>query len=810
MKLSKNQIKYDIESKLQRLYAADIASATDFQVFMTLGTLIRDYASRGWIDTNKMYQKYEEKQVYYFSIEYLLGKMLKANLLNLGLLDVCSEALDELGFNIDKVEACEPEPGLGNGGLGRLAACFLDSMASLAIPGHGCGIRYRYGLFEQKFIDGYQMEIPENWLRDGNVWEIRKPDKSVIVKFKGEIDLINEHGKIKAVHKNFEPVLAVPYDTPIIGYENNTVNNLRLFSSEIPTKDFDLASISQGDFKKALDYKYSVESISQVLYPDDSSEEGKTLRLKQEYFMVSAGIQTIIKRYEKLCLPIENFSDKVAIHINDTHPSLCIAELMRILLDEYGLDWESAWHITTATMSYTNHTILSEALEKWSADLLRTLLPRIYMIIEEINRRFCARLMLLYPEDQNRINNMAIIGDGQVRMANLAIVGSQSVNGVAKLHTDILKTQELKNFFQLYPDRFNNKTNGITHRRWLMLSNPALSSFIDDTIGDIWRRVPTDLIKLTDHKNDQKFRENIRNIKRENKVRLAKIILEKNNIVIDPDSIFDVQIKRLHAYKRQLMNALYILSLYHKILDEPDFDMHPRTFIFGAKAAPGYYLAKKIIKFINSIANMINNDPRVKNRIKVVFMENYSVTLAQAIIPAADVSEQISTASKEASGTGNMKLMMNGAITLATMDGANVEIFNEVGKENIVIFGLTSQEVINYQKNGGYSSVDIYHRNHKLKRVVDDLINGFIPDFDTEDGIEIYHHLITYNDSFFVLKDFAAYSKAQKKIDTLYRDKETWDKMSIRNIASSGQFTSDKTVSSYAHGIWNARLGEHF
>ena len=810
MYLTKEQVKKDIEAKILSLFAVDITDATGQQVFVALGNLIRDYCARGWVDTNKTYEKYKEKQVYYFSIEFLLGKMLKANLLNLGILDVCDDAITEMGFDLDEIQSYEPEPGLGNGGLGRLAACFLDSMAALAIPGHGCGIRYKYGLFEQKFIDGYQVEVPENWLREGNVWEVRKPDKAVLVKFKGELEIKEEEGRFKVTHKNYEPVLAVPYDTPVIGFDNNTVNNLRLFSAEMPSHDFDLAQISHGDYKKALDYKYSVESISQVLYPDDSSEEGKALRLKQEYFMVSAGVQSIIRRYKKLNLPIEEFNEKVSIHINDTHPALCIPELMRILLDEYYLSWDKAWEITTLTMSYTNHTILSEALETWSADLMRNLLPRIYMIIEEINRRFCEQLIKLNPDNQEKINAMAIIAHSSVRMANLAIVGSHSTNGVAKLHTEILKNRELNNFYQMYPARFNNKTNGITHRRWLMLANPNLSNLVTETIGDIWKRVPTDLIKLKEYNEDSAFLSKIEQIKYDNKVKLADVILKNNDIIVDPSSIFDVQVKRLHAYKRQLMNALHILHLYHRIIEDSSFDMHPRTFIFGAKAAPGYYLAKKIIKFINSIANMINNDPRVKGRLKVVFMENYSVTLAQSIIPAADVSEQISTASKEASGTGNMKFMMNGAVTLATMDGANVEIFNEVGNDNIVIFGLTAKEVLSHEMNHDYKSVDIYHRDYAIRRVIDDLINGFIPGFSVDDGLDIYHHLITHNDSFFVLRDFKEYSLAHQKIDSLYKKKDTWNKMCVDNIASSGQFTSDRTITSYANGIWSTRIGEHF
>lgn len=811
MNFSKEQIKQDIETKLLSLFAVDVSEATNNQVFIAIGTLIREYAAKKWVDTNKSYSKYQEKQVYYFSIEFLLGKLLKSNLLNMGILETCSEALEEMGFDLEEVAKAEPEPGLGNGGLGRLAACFMDSMASLGIAGHGCGIRYRYGLFQQKFVNGNQVEIPEMWLKDGNVWEVKKPEKAVLVKFNGRLDIKNILGTMVVQHKDYLPVLAVPYDTPMIGFENNTVNNLRLFSAEMPPEEeFDIAAVSQGDYKSAMDYKYSVESISQVLYPDDSKEEGKILRLKQEYFMVSAGIQTIVRRYKKMNLPMIYFADKIAIHINDTHPALCIPELMRILIDEEGIGWNKAWELTRATMSYTNHTILSEALERWPAHMMSVLLPRVYMIIEEINRRFCEMLIRLYPGQDEKIREMAIIADGQVKMANLAIVGSHSVNGVAKLHTEILKSQELRDFYELYPEKFNNKTNGITHRRWLMISNPKLAALISSTIGNIWRRVPTDLINLNEHAHKKEFQQAVMQVKRANKERLAALIWEVEGIQIDPDSIFDVQVKRLHAYKRQLLNALHVLYLYYRLLEDKDFEMVPRTFIFGAKAAPGYYLAKKIIKFINSIGDLINGDERIKGRIKVVFVENYSVSLAEQIIPAADVSEQISTASKEASGTGNMKFMMNGAITLATMDGANVEMYNELGEDNIIIFGLRSNEVLSFYQNGGYSSVELYHKDHRIKKVVDALVNGSIPNFDIDDGREIYHHLITYNDPYFVLKDFDDYVRAQEKINELYQDRERWAKMAIANIASSGQFTSDKTISQYASGIWSARIGEHF
>jgi starch phosphorylase len=738
-------------------------------------------------------------------MEFLLGRLLGDALLNIGIRDVCNEALSDLNIDLDELENLEQDQGLGNGGLGRLAACFLDSMASLNIPGNGCGIRYKYGFFEQKIIDGKQVEVSDDWLKEGNVWEKRKAEKAEIVKFGGEIKVSEINGHLNFTHINFEPVLAVPYDTPIVGYENQIANTLRLWSAEAVSNEFDFSSFNRGDFLKAIEYKNSVESISQVLYPEDSFYEGKMLRLKQQYFFVSAGVQSIMRHLKKHGKDIELLDEKVAIHINDTHPTLAIPELMRILVDEEGVEWDTAWRITTNAISYTNHTILAEALEKWPVDMFKKLLPRIYMIVEEINRRYCDELCVKYPGNWDKINRMSIIGDNKVKMAHLAIVGSHSVNGVAKLHTEILKKKEMKDFYYLYPNKFNNKTNGITHRRWLLKSNPELTKLIKDTIGDSFIRHPIDLKNFERHLHDEVVLKQLEKIKKFNKEKLANIILNNDNISIDTNSIFDVQVKRIHAYKRQILNCLRIMDLYNKLIDNPSFDIVPRTFIFGGKAAPGYYLAKNTIELINSIANKINNDPRINGKIKVVFIQNYRVSLAEQIIPGTDVSEQISTTTKEASGTSNMKFMMNGAITVATLDGANIEIKDEVTDENIVIFGLNADEVLNYYQNGGYKSIDIYNNDQRVKRVIGDLVNGKYHS-DKEKFRSIYENLITYNDEFFVLQDFDSYLKAQDKIDTLYRDTNKWQRMCGVNIAHSGIFSSDRTIEEYATGIWGSEV----
>ena len=801
----KESFKEAYENKYKDLHGEEIEEGNNQQKYEALGRLIRDYVIRLWMKTNKKYNKTGEKQIYYFSMEFLLGRLLGDMLLNLGIIDVCKEALAELNINLEDLEQYEQDQGLGNGGLGRLAACFLDSMASLNIAGHGCGIRYKYGFFEQKIIDGKQVEVSDNWLREGNVWERRKPDKAEIVKFGGEVQIIEDEDRLVIKHINYEPVLAVPYDTPIVGYKNDVANTLRLWSAETVSNEFDYSSFSRGEFLKALEYKNSVEAISQVLYPDDSFYEGKILRLKQQYFFVSAGIQSIIRHFKKHGGKISTFDEKISIHINDTHPTLAIPELMRILLDEEGLGWEEAWRITTNTISYTNHTILAEALEKWPIDMFKKLLPRIYMLIEEINKRYCKELWNKYIGQWDKISRMAIIGDGQIRMATLAVVGSHSVNGVAKLHTEILKKEEMSDLYYLYPNKFNNKTNGITHRRWLLKSNPKLTELLVETIGDSFIKHPTDLISFEKYVHDKNIQEKLAEIKHLNKIRLADKIYKTKGIVIDPNSIFDVQIKRIHAYKRQTLNCLRIMDLYNQLCENPNLDINPRTFIFAGKAAPAYYLAKSIIELINAIAETINNDKRINKILKVIFLENYSVSLAEDIIPATDLSEQISTTTKEASGTSNMKFMMNGAVTIATLDGANIEIKDEVGENNIIIFGLTARQVLNYMQCGGYSAIDTCKKDERLNRVVSDLISGRY----CKDKLRfksIYENLISYNDEFFVLKDFKSYIKSQDKVNLLYNNIYKWQEMCGINIAHSGVFSSDRTIKEYATGIWGSEL----
>lgn len=805
LSIDKNSFKRDYNNKFVQLHGKELKEGSNQQKYEALGSLVRDYVISTWMDTNKKYNQTGEKQVYYFSMEFLLGRLLGDFLLNLGIRDICKEALDELNIDLEKIENLEHDQGLGNGGLGRLAACFLDSMASLNIAGHGCGIRYKYGFFEQKIVDCQQVEVSDNWLREVNVWEIKKQDKVEIVKFGGSIVSDYVNGKLTFTHVNYEPVLAVPYDTPIVGYENEVVNTLRLWSAEPVSNEFDFSSFSRGDFLKAISYKNSVEAISLVLYPEDSFYEGKMLRLKQQYFFVSAGIQSIVRHYKKHKGDIKLLDEKIAIHINDTHPTLAIPELMRILLDEEGLSWENAWRITQNTISYTNHTILAEALEKWPVDMFKNLLPRIYMIIEEINKRYCSELWNNYVGQWDKISRMSIIGDGYVRMANLAIVGSHSVNGVAKLHTDILKKKEMSDFYYLYPSKFNNKTNGITHRRWLIRSNPKLTNLLLDTIGESFIKHPTDLEKFSNYLNDSTVLQKLGEIKKDNKETLAKEILKSKGIIIDTNSIFDVQIKRIHAYKRQTLNCLRIMDLYNKLIENPNLDIIPRTFIFAGKAAPGYYLAKNTIELICRVAETINNDPRVRDKMKVVMLENYQVSLAEKIIPATDLSEQISTTTKEASGTSNMKFMMNGAITIATLDGANIEIKDEVGEDNIIIFGLNAEEVLNYHKYGGYSSWDVCNKDYRLQLVTNDLINGKYCK-DKERFRTIYENLLTYNDEFFVLKDFDSYIYAQERVNNLYIDKEKWQRMCGVNIAHSGIFSSDRTIKEYATGIWGSTV----
>ncbi len=781
----------------------NVEDGTLVDKYVVLASVLRDALSKSWVKTNNYYLNNLERQVYYFSLEFLTGKFLELNLLGLECEEVVKEGLHEMGIELEELIGCEPDAGLGNGGLGRLAACFLDSLAALGFPGHGTGIRYKYGLFKQKIVDGYQVELPDNWLRQSNPWEICKPDKSTVVKLYGTIRTEETPNGYKYIHENYLPVIAVPYDMPIVGADNNTVNTLRLWSAEVmPGQELDFASFSKGDYVRAVSDKYAIESISEVLYPDDSNYTNRLLRLKQQYFFVSAGLQSIVRRFNLKHCNTCRLDKLVAVHINDTHPALAVPELMRILMDEEGYGWDEAWEITTSTIAYTNHTILPEALETWPIELVKELLPRIYMIIEEIDRRFVSQAREDYEEDI--VSRVAILWDGVVRMANLAVVGSFSVNGVAQVHSELLKNVVMKDLYKLFPEKFNNKTNGITHRRWLIKANPDLAELICDTIGTKWKKCPTALEELAKHKDDTALHDKLHEIKRLDKERLAKYILEANNIKIDPDSIFDVQVKRIHAYKRQLLNALHIQHLYNRILNEPGYNFEPRTFIFAGKAAPSYHFAKSVIKYINELAAVINGDPRVKDRLKIVFLENYNVGLAELIFPASNISEQISTASKEASGTGNMKFMMNGAITIGTDDGANIEIRKYVGDSNFILFGLNVQEVINYYENGGYYSRDYYYNNPDIKLVIDQITNCMIfKHAPMEDFRSIVRTLIDYNDEYFVLKDFESYANAHSRADALYKAKDIWGSMSIVNMAMSAHFSSDNTIEQYASDIWN-------
>lgn len=792
MGLTVDLFKEEFEKTFEGLYAFDICEATPVQQYTALGSFVKFYCSDNWNRTNQKYFDNQVKQIYYFSMEFLPGRMLKSNLLNLGILNTVRNGLSEMGLDFDVISRAEADPALGNGGLGRLASCFMDSIASLGIPGNGNGIRYRYGLFQQKFVDGHQVELPENWLRNGNVWEIRKEHKAVIVRFGGNVWLKDDgKGQLKPVYEYTQNILAVPYDTGMIGYQNDVVNNLRLWNAEIPPEE--------EIHYHSLAAHEEVNQITEVLYPDDSNYEGQLLRLKQEYFFTSAGTQSIVRQYKKYQLPWRNFPDKVAIHINDTHPALCVPELMRILLDEELLDWDQAWEITKKTMSYTNHTILQEAMEKWPIHMVKQLLPRIYQVIEEINRRHIEKKLPLY--DECLTYRTAILSDGYVKMAHLAIIGSHSVNGVAKLHSNILKNETLHDFYEMYPAKFNNKTNGITQRRWLHLANEGLTKLIDEKIGTDWKNNPAELKMFKSYANDEHTLKQLERIKLENKRRLADYVLKEMDLEIDPAALFDVQIKRLHAYKRQLLNALHILDRYLRIKDDPKRLIQQRVFIFGAKAAPSYTYAKQIIKVINSIAELVNHDPDIGDKIKVVFIPNYGVSLAELIIPAAEISEQISLASKEASGTSNMKLMLNGALTMATLDGANVEIRDFVGENNLFLFGLNDQEVHQYSVDGSYHSKGIYDTNPRLQRVLNMLIDGSIPGIE-EEGRTIFQSLVDYNDEYFVLKDFDSYIEAQDKADRLYSNKPIWNQKSILNIAGSGPFSADYTVQRYAEEIW--------
>lgn len=808
---NKTQLKDDLKERFIQaahiMWGKEESDLTQNEVYQTLANVVRQYVSNNWIKTNKAYTDHQEKQMYYFSIEFLLGRIMKTNLINLDIKEACEEAFKELKLNVGDTLEEEPDAGLGNGGLGRLAACFIDSLAALSLPGHGCGIRYKYGLFEQRIIEKNQVEVPDHWLKNDFPWEYRKSDKTIDVKFNGVAYVARQpDGSLKAVHEKYTTVMAVPYDVPIVGYKNDTVNTLRLWNAEV-NKDFsDFGYLSKEEIEEKKEYARAVSSITKYLYPDDSSYEGKKLRLIQEYFFVSAGVQSIVRRFKKCGLPMSCFADKIAIHINDTHPATAVAELMRILIDEEHMEWNKAWKITLATMAYTNHTILPEALEKWPIDMFKALLPRIYMVIEEINQRLMDDVRRRYPGRDEYLQECSILQDGQVHMARLAVVGSHSVNGVAKIHSDILKSHTMKVFNEYYPGKFNNKTNGITHRRWLIGANPELAGLIDDVISPKWHKHPERLIDIKSHLDDKAFLKKLGSIKQQRKTDLANYVSQHYDLKLDPHSIFDVQIKRIHSYKRQLMNILHVMHVYNMLKANPKLDMMPHTFIFGGKAAPGYYIAKETIRLINTIAEIINNDESIDDKIKVVFMENYGVSLGEILFPAADVSEQISTASKEASGTGNMKFMMNGAITLGTLDGANVEIHEAVGDDHCVIFGLTAEEVLAYYANGKYSAWDEYQGNKDVKKVVDQLTSTdyFLPAH-SDTFQELYHYLFNSNDEFFVLKDFAAYAKGHQEIQDRYKNQDKWLVSSAVNIAHSGQFSSDRTINEYAQDIWKIK-----
>ena len=797
MELTKEQFLHDFKDILHEEQLIKVEDATSAELFQTLARTIRKYITPMWLERRNKLVEDKQKIAYYFSIEFLPGRMLETNLLNLGILDVVKEGFDELGIDFTAVKRAEHDMALGNGGLGRLAAAFMDSLATTGYPGFGNGIRYRYGLFKQKIVNGYQVELPDDWFGSlGNVWETRKDHDVVDVKIFGNVYLqANKEGRIVPVYENSQTLRAVPYDVPQIGFGNDVVNNLRLWDVEIP-EEYELEY-------PTIEARRKVQDITAILYPDDSSYEGKELRLIQEYFMTSAGLQTIIKSYRKQGLPLEQIHEKVSVHINDTHPAVAPAEFMRLLLDDCGLEWADAWNATVKTMSYTNHTILSEALEKWDAELFKNVLPRVYQIILEIDNRYVSD-MAARGIDPQVIENTRIVKDNQVHMAHIAIIGGHSVNGVAKLHTELLKEDTLRDFYAIYPEKFNNKTNGIIQRRWLQIADEPLSNEIDRLIGNGWRTNIHELRKLLDYKDDPQVLSQFYNVKQETKARLAAFIKESTGVEVSTEAIFDVQVKRLHAYKRQLLNLLHILKLYWDLKDNPDKDMVPRVFIFGAKAAPGYHFAKSVIKLINEVANLVNNDESLQGKLKVVFLENYRVSLAELIIPAADVSEQISLASKEASGTSNMKFMMTGAITLATLDGANIEIKDEVGDDNIVIFGMDKDEVYDHYARHDYYSRGVYESNLVVRRVVDSFVDRTIPNVRNE-GSEIYEALITHNDEYFLLEDFASYVATQEKIDQLYRDKEKWARMSLVNIATSDKFTSDDTIEQYAKEIWNLK-----
>ena len=799
----KETFKNSVKENVKMLYRKNLEDASQQEIYQAVCYAVKDVIIDNWLKTQKAMEEQDPKILYYMSMEFLMGRALGNNLINLTAYKQVQEALEEMGLNLNLLEDQERDPALGNGGLGRLAACFLDSLATLGYPAYGCGIRYKYGMFKQQIRDGYQVEVPDNWLKDGYPFELRRPEYAKEVKFGGyvRVEYDPATGRNNFIQEGYQSVRAVPYDMPIVGYGNHIVNTLRIWDAEA-INNFNLDSFDKGEYQKAVEQENLARTICEVLYPNDNHMAGKELRLKQQYFFISASVQRAIAKYKETHDDIRKFHEKVTFQLNDTHPTVAVAELMRILVDEEGLEWDEAWEITRKTCAYTNHTIMAEALEKWPIELFSRLLPRVYQIVEEINRRFVIEIQNKYPGDQEKIRKMAILYDGQVRMAHLAIAGSYSVNGVARLHTDILKKRELKDFYEMMPEKFNNKTNGITQRRFLLHGNPLLASWVTDKIGDDWITNLDHLKHLKVYVDDEKCQQEFMNIKYQNKVRLAKYIKEHNGIDVDPRSIFDCQVKRLHEYKRQLMNILHVMYLYNEIKAHPDMDIVPRTFIFGAKAAAGYYTAKLTIKLINAVADKINNDPSINGKIKVVFIEDYRVSNAELIFAAADVSEQISTASKEASGTGNMKFMLNGALTLGTMDGANVEIVEEVGKENAFIFGLSADQVMEYEKNGNYNPRDVYNNNQDVRQVLTQLVNGFYSPENPELFRALYDALLE-KDTYFTLLDFDSYKEAHNRIDAAYRDEEHWARTAMLQTASAGKFSSDRTIEEYAKEMWH-------
>ncbi len=807
--VDKEEFKRLVVYNVKSVYRKTIDEATPAMVYQAVALAVKDLIVDRWIATHKEYDKQDVKIVYYMSMEFLTGRFLGNNIINICSQKEIREALEELGFNLNALEDQERDPALGNGGLGRLAACFLDSLATLGYPAYGCGIRYRYGMFKQKIENGFQIEVPDEWLKDGYPFEIRRAEYATEVKFGGYVETVWDGQRNHFVQKGYQSVMAVPYDIPIVGYNNNVVNSLRIWDAQ-PVNTFNLADFDKGNYQKAVEQENLAKTICEVLYPNDNHYSGKELRLKQQYFFISASVQRAVKKYKETHDDVRKFYEKAVFQLNDTHPTVAVAELMRVLLDEENLTWDEAWAVTTKTCAYTNHTIMSEALEKWPIELFSRLLPRIYQIVEEINRRFIEDIKRIYPGDNDKIRRMAIIYDGQVRMAHLAIAGSFSVNGVARLHTEILKNQELKDFYEMMPQKFNNKTNGITQRRFLLHGNPLLANWVTDKIGPEWITDLSQIKKLAVYADDEKCQQEFMNIKYQNKLRLAAYIKEHNGIDVNPRSIFDVQVKRLHEYKRQLMNILHVIYLYNQIKDDPNRDVIPRTFIFGAKAAAGYHRAKLTIKLINAVADVVNNDWTIGDKLKVVFIEDYCVSNAEMIFAAADVSEQISTASKEASGTGNMKFMLNGALTVGTMDGATVEMAEEVGEENMFIFGASSDEIISMEKYGGYNPMEIFNNDQEIRRVLMQLINGYFSPQDPELFRDIYNSLLNTQssdraDTYFILKDFRSYAEAEERIDRAYRDEKWWAKAAILNTASSGKFSSDRTIEEYVRDIWHLK-----